>query len=229
MSVPDNLSPTSPHPPPSAHCSRPQWVLGPRFIEHAQDFAAGFHTGAYLRWRLLMTGLDLEPPPTPVALEAMRAAGYTDWTKFSLHLPLWHKLARPMPRGYASFIGAREDTLLAAAEQDRADARRALELPSRPPVFGGKYFGPLKFPRECQNEVDRLTYTVAFSSERGPGTVFQVPGLKMYSVAPGGGSAWVTLYEFHVRLRHKDVEFVQEEQTRDVPIPEDARGFTLPS
>ena len=40
----------------------------------------------------------------------------------------------------------------------------------------------------------------------------------MYLIAPGGRSVSVTHYEFQVRIQRKHIEFVEEKQTRDVPI-----------
>ena len=193
------------------------WRLQHRPINHVEGYDHGAHAKRYLCQCAERSGLYLEEPERDEAtLAAMGAAGYASWNKFTRHLPEWHKLMRPMPRSYASFIGAREPDLLAAFEQDRSEHAQALTcnpiLVSWTVRLMAGVYQLQDFPEECHQEEQCIGYIRAMCSPHGLRASIHLPGLKTIWIEPPEGRVSITTYPPGIRITRTQFVFAEAGQ-----------------
>ena len=213
MNHPDNFQPSIPVTPETF-----AWRLQRRPTNHVEGYVHGAHAKQYLRRCAERSGLRLkEPERNGPTLAAMQAANYASWDKFIRHLRHWHELTRPMPRAYASFIGARESELLAVVEQDRLEHADAL---TRDPMLltwtvrlmAGVYQCQ-DFPDECQSEEQCIDYVRAMCSPHDKRACIHLPGLKTLWIEPPDGEVHVTFYTPGVKITRTQIAFAEDGRT----------------
>ena len=186
-----------------------------RPTNHVEGYDHGAQAKRYLRLCAERSGLYLEEPerdePT---LAAMQAARYASWDKFARHLQEWHRLNRPMPCTYASFIGVRQPALLAAVDEDRQDHARAL---TSAPVLcswtlrrmAGVY-EVRPFLADCQNEAACIEYVRSACVHHGLRACIHVRGVKTHWVEPPDGHLLLTVYTPQVKFTRAWIVFADD-------------------
>lgn len=154
-----------------------------RQINSVGDYQRFHHTKAYLAQRsALFKGAKANR-------KLMAPCGYKRYEKFVRRRPEWDALARPVPLGYLSAIGAALDVLAATQEADMEEFHAALKLPLAPRYAIERMipavYQSIRLP-EGISEADAVALVRSRSQRTEHEFCLNFPGLKAVFMKPDG-------------------------------------------